>query len=110
MDSRKVQRRLRETREERGRTQQSLAEQLGVTAPAVSHWENSHNNGRARDPSAANLVKLADALDVSTDYLLCRTDDPAPGRLHALVRRYEALSREDQQLIGLLLDRLEAQG
>ena len=48
-----------------GLTQDQLAEQLGVTAQAVSKWENDQSC-----PDIAMLPKLAEIFDTSTDELL----------------------------------------
>ncbi len=62
--------RLANTRKIRGLSQESLADKLGVSRQAVSKWET----GDAQ-PDYQKLVALADVLDVSMDYLCCRTDD-----------------------------------
>ena len=61
--------RLAECRKRKGLEQRVLAIMANVPAPSISHFER----GR-RKPSVENLVKLADALTVSVDYLLGRTD------------------------------------
>ena len=63
--------RLKRMRLRRGMTQDSLAEQCNLHANAIANYET----GR-RTPSTEGLCKLADRLEVSIDYLLCRTDDP----------------------------------
>jgi transcriptional regulator with XRE-family HTH domain len=63
--------RLRAARERRELNQAELARRAGLQASAVSHFETG-----ARKPSFDNLKRLADALDVTTDYLLGRVDDP----------------------------------
>ncbi len=67
-------RRLREAREERGLTQEQLGKKAGISALMVSHFET----GTRKKPSIENLLKLAKAVDVSTDYLLGRTDEKQP--------------------------------
>ena len=64
--------RLRAARALRDLNQSELARRAGLQASAVSHFETG-----ARKPSFDNLKRLADALDVTTDYLLGRVDDPA---------------------------------
>ncbi|MBI3098417.1 MAG: helix-turn-helix transcriptional regulator [Planctomycetes bacterium] len=59
--------RLRRAREARGLSQTELAERTGLQPSAISHFES----GR-RAPSFDNLKRLANALDVSTDYLFGR--------------------------------------
>ncbi len=53
-------------------TQRSLAEQIGISPKAL----NKYVRGRTI-PSSDTLYKIAEALDVSTDWLLGRTDEPA---------------------------------
>ncbi|MBU5670280.1 helix-turn-helix domain-containing protein [Paenibacillus brevis] len=52
-------------------TQEELAEKINLTKAAVSNYENGHSK-----PSDETLVAIADVLDVDTDYLLGRTDQP----------------------------------
>jgi transcriptional regulator with XRE-family HTH domain len=65
--------RLRAERERRGLSQAELGEKTGLQPSAVSHFET----GR-REPSFDNLRALADALKVSTDYLMGRDATPSP--------------------------------
>lgn len=55
-------------------SQQELADRSKVPVAMISHFET----GVRASASADNLVKLANALEVSIDYLLSRTDDPQP--------------------------------
>lgn len=50
---------------------EELGKTLNVTKVAISKWENN-----LRFPDKDTLVKIADYFNVTTDYLLCRTDDP----------------------------------
>jgi transcriptional regulator with XRE-family HTH domain len=59
--------RLQRFREQRNLTQVELGERAGMGAASVSHFETGQ-----RVPSLESLVKLADALQVSTDALLGR--------------------------------------
>jgi len=65
MDTEKIGKRIMNLRRERGLTQEALAEQLHVSAQAVSKWENA----RAL-PETALLPGLAKALDTTVDALL----------------------------------------
>jgi transcriptional regulator with XRE-family HTH domain len=58
---------LRECRELRGYSQTDLAARTGLKPSAVSHFETGN-----RVPSLGNLIRLADALDVSLDTLCLR--------------------------------------
>ena len=49
--------------------QQALAKEIGVTKSFMWRVENN-----TQDPSTRVIVKIANALDVSLDYLTCRTD------------------------------------
>jgi transcriptional regulator with XRE-family HTH domain len=69
--------RLRELREQRGMTQKDLAQKMGVTDAAVGMWERGQ-----REPGLITLRHLAELFGVSTDYLLGRTDLPAPAPGH----------------------------
>ncbi|MBQ4601893.1 MAG: helix-turn-helix transcriptional regulator [Clostridia bacterium] len=60
---------IRELRKEKGISQEELSVILGVTAQAVSKWEN--DNGL---PDISLLVPIADYFDVSLDYLFLRDD------------------------------------
>lgn len=87
--------RLRQARERRELNQIQLAERAGLQPSAVSHFETG-----GRKPSFDNLRRLADALNVTTDYLLGRTADmegfaDAADRLH---RNYSGLSAEHQDM------------
>lgn len=77
-------RRLKSVREKRSLSQTELAEAAGVPALMISHFET----GARPSASARTLVKLANALEISIDYLLGRSDDPSPvgGRVGALLR------------------------
>ena len=56
-----------ELRKQKNITQEELAAQLGVTAAAVSKWENNYSL-----PDLLILCALADFFDVTTDELLGR--------------------------------------
>ena len=66
-------RRIRELREDHDLTQQALAELLGMKNPQYFRYEQGY-----RDIPTDVLIQLADFYKTSVDYLLGRTDDPAP--------------------------------
>lgn len=53
---------LKKAREEKRLTQVQLAERSGVGQQTISHYEKS-----LREPTWLNVLKLADALDLSLD-------------------------------------------
>ena len=63
---------IRELRLERGLTQEALAELIGVTAKAVSKWENGGGL-----PDISQILPLAQVFGVSTDVILGAVDDGA---------------------------------
>lgn len=65
MDTQTIGKRIAQLRKESGLTQEQLAEKLGVTAQAVSKWEND-----AACPDISLLPLLADIFGVSVDFLL----------------------------------------
>jgi transcriptional regulator with XRE-family HTH domain len=64
--------RLKECRKNKGLTQKQAAEFFKV---AERHWQNYESGGRT--PTFEGLIALADYFDVSIDYLVGRSDDPA---------------------------------
>lgn len=60
---------LAKLRKERGILQKEVATYLNVTVATISNYEKD-----VHAPDYETLVKLADFFDVSTDYLLRRTD------------------------------------
>lgn len=59
--------RLNQTRIQKGFTAQQMADEIGVSLRAYRFYESG-----SREPNISTLVKIADILDVSLDYLLCR--------------------------------------
>jgi transcriptional regulator with XRE-family HTH domain len=96
--------RLRSARELRDLNQGTLAEKAGMQASAISHFETGN-----RKPSFDNLRRLADALDVTTDYLLGRVNEvgatAAADRLH---RDIQNLKASDRSFTEEMIQRLVA--
>ena len=65
--------RLKQLRKEKQLTQSELGEKINVTKVSISGYESGN-----RTPDTDTLQKLADFFEVSTDYLLGRTDTPEP--------------------------------
>lgn len=61
--------RIRNLRKEWKLTQEELGKKINVTKVSISGYENGN-----RSPDTETLQKIADFFNVSTDYLLCRTD------------------------------------
>ena len=58
---------IAQAREDRGWSQEDLARHTGLQPSAISHFETG-----TRRPSFGNLLKLADALEISVDQLMGR--------------------------------------
>lgn len=65
--------RLRELREKAGYTQAELAEILKMGSKQIWRYENGET-----EPDGQTIVTIAQALNVSADYLLGLSDDPTP--------------------------------
>ena len=65
--------RLRKLRRDREISQGKLGQLLGVTATQIGDMERGNTT-----TSMARLYQLAQYFEVSSDYLLGLTDDPAP--------------------------------
>lgn len=63
--------RLRKLRERKNLTQKRAASIFGITNFQMSRYENGQSN-----PDPDLISKFADQFEVTTDYLLGRTDDP----------------------------------
>jgi len=61
--------RLNQTRKEKGYTAQQMADKLTVSLSTYRKYESGH-----RSPNLEMLTKIADILEVSADYLLCRDE------------------------------------
>jgi transcriptional regulator with XRE-family HTH domain len=101
--------RLRKARDDSGLSQSELADRVKVQPPVISHFETGK-----RSPSVITLRRLADALGVSVDYLLGRTDDSQGGatdpvgdtplaRVHRKMKGWDIEKQEEAvRLLGFL--------
>ena len=76
----------------------SLVEELGLSSGNLSKWKNGGK------PRSDTLVKIAEKLDVSVNYLL-NEDSADPKSL--FYARYTALSPEQQKVIDDMMTALE---
>ena len=65
--------RVKQRRERLGLSQTALASQTGIPIPNLNRIEHGRQSIYIQ-----RLVDLAEALQVSTDYLLGRTEEPGP--------------------------------
>ena len=62
--------RLKDLRKQAGLTQVGVAEKLGISQPAYASWERG-----VKKPTQDNLVKIAQTLNVSVDYLVGNSEE-----------------------------------
>ena len=86
--------RLTQARQIRELSQQDLARLSGLPASSISHFEKG-----SRRPSFDNLRRLANTLDVTTDFLIGRTEVfSAPAAAQTLHRNLDRLTSHDLKL------------
>ena len=98
--------RLRDARERlRGLTQTQLAEKTGLPSTSISHFENPEGT---RKPSFDNLRRLSNALEVTTDYLLGRSNDHVgmPVADDALYRDVQNLTDADREFAQAMIRKM----
>ena len=99
----KIGTRVAELRRKKGLTQEQLANQLGVSAPAISKWETD-----ASYPDITLLCPLARALDTNVDTLLQFEEQLSDQQVVDLINNVIETARHDgpqageQQLLALL--------
>ncbi len=101
--------RIRELRKEHGWSQAELGERVGTDSQRISRYE-----GGKITPSVDALVRLADALDASVDYLV-RDDMPRQvldghdlGKFAGRLGDLAELSEGDQEVVSQVVDGLLA--
>ncbi len=97
--------RISDLRKSKGMTQEQLAQMVGVTAQAVSKWENDLSC-----PDISILPQLAEALGVTTDELLGRSplqivqeEKKESGKGHAHMTVRLRLNQAEKIIFALLL-------
>ena len=73
--------RIKHICDQRGLTQLELARRANVTEVSMSRYINGF-----REPKARVIVDIANALDITTDYILGRTDENGTCINHQAVR------------------------
>lgn len=97
--------RIKQLRGEHRWSQGDLATKIGADAGQISRYENAHIA-----PSADAIVRIAEALDVSCDYLLVDDAPRRPFRApdHALGDRLAGLDELTAEDLTALLHMLDA--
>jgi transcriptional regulator with XRE-family HTH domain len=96
-------RRLRAAREMRALSQLELAARARLQQTAVSLYESG-----GRRPSLRNLRRLSEALEVTSDYLVGRSEspEPLPSPDEPLFKDFERLTTVDRELARHLIAQL----
>jgi transcriptional regulator with XRE-family HTH domain len=93
--------RLRFLRNERGESLDKIASYLNVTIQTISNYETEK-----RDMTPDTILKLAEYFDVSTDYLLCKSDIRNPQKIDenklnvAFESGYDGLNETNKNIIN----------
>lgn len=99
--------RLKGLRKQKNWSQKELAAQVDIRFQQLNKYESGLNI-----PPAGMLIKLADALTVSVDYLLTgNADEAEPLANSRLFRRFQALesmAQEDQETVIKVIDAMIA--
>lgn len=88
--------RIRELREEEGKTQSEMATLLCVSRQVYANYENGIN-----EPSIDMLCRLADHFQCSIDYLIGRSDELGITKSEALSQTPTSLSKALKLFNGL---------
>lgn len=102
--------RLKELRKKKNITQERLAEIIGIERSSIGKYEGKQNI----IPSVEVLNAIADFFDISTDYLLGRTNSPNPepavqlieGLKYAFFDDYQELDDEDRAELNRMAERM----
>jgi transcriptional regulator with XRE-family HTH domain len=96
------QERLKKAREIRRLSQSDLAAKAGMPASSIAHFEAG-----SRKPSFDSLRRIANALEMTTDYLLGRAEDPDLAQAgDPLFRDIGKLSDDDREIAKDFLEML----
>ena len=98
--------RLARLRKERGLTQSELADKLGISAQAVSKWENDQAS-----PDLDIIITLSDIFQITTDELLGKekpaatvlTDKPTKKDIDKMVLKIKVRDAEDGDNVNINL-------
>jgi transcriptional regulator with XRE-family HTH domain len=94
--------RLKAARDLRGLSQSELADRAKMPPSSIAHFETG-----SRKPSFDTLQRIATALEVTTDYLLGRVEDPALAEAgDPLFRDVGKLTAKDRELAKDFLEML----
>lgn len=100
---------FKQLRLEKGLSQDRIAEELDVSQPLIAKWESHQST-----PAPEMLDYIADYFDVSTDYLIGRTNDRRYFKsndnsiedFNLLFNKYKGLSDSDKEFMkNMIIER-----
>jgi repressor LexA len=89
--------RILELRKQKGITQNTIAKYLNISRPAYTRYESG-----AREPDYETVSKLAQYFEVSVDYLIGCTEDPAPQLNNDYAARFPNVELHSFKVIGAI--------
>jgi len=89
--------RLKNLRKERGYLQKDIADYLNISKSAYGYYEQGRN-----EPDIQTILKLSLFYNVSTDFLLCKTDieqDNLTKHESDILKLYRMLDNDSQKIV-----------
>lgn len=97
IDSVLIGNRIRTARKLRGMTADVLAEKIGLAVVTLRHIETGANK-----TSLLTLMKIADTLEVSVDYLLGRVSSPVEMKTLRIQNAYDLTEHQEKMLTAMV--------
>lgn len=98
--------RLKSLRESTGMSARKFAESIGMKYTTYYGYETG-----AREPGSEFLTQIADYFEVTTDYILCRTNDPnqevgvqLTDAEKEAIKKYRALDERGKEIVSTVLE------
>lgn len=97
--------RIKEARKNKGITQEQLGELIGVAKTTITGYEKN------REPSAAKVGEIADALDVDVNFLFqdevkkLHENRATPVEMEHLVKKYRVLDSSGKETVDFILNK-----
>lgn len=103
---------VKSMRDSKNMTQEELSDKVGISRPSLANIERG-----VHIPSLEVAKKLADALDISVDFLLSKRSTPSTNDLsqnnefaHFILRASQKLSNDDKERIKQIINAWQEKG
>lgn len=100
MDTVLIGNRIKQARKLREMTADALSEKIGIAAQTLRHIESGANKTKLQ-----TLINIADALNVSMDYLLGRVPSPQE-MLSAEIKNTYGLTDHQEKMLRVMMDNM----